>query len=233
METIVRRVAGFEVACATEKGGSRAVNQDCYRILTSGVCVLDGMGSGSAGEVFSELAANRIELLFSKGETTAEEILRSADAALLRLGTDILGAPGGTMACLCEFDCKGGCQLYQVGDVRAFVIGKGRFSEIGDVWDRPNDRSFLGCGRAFIRGPSRLGASELKSSSLLLCTDGVWKFAPGRELREIACTESDPRRAAQRMVHLARQSASGDDMTVALCRPCGTESGRTRDRIGQ
>ena len=93
-EARTMRTRDFEMAFATRRGSRRRVNQDRARLCERGLCVIDGMGGGEAGEVFAELAANRVERSLALGEGP-EDSLAGASADLVTLRREVLRAPGG------------------------------------------------------------------------------------------------------------------------------------------
>lgn len=204
------------MAFATRRGSRRKVNQDRARLCERGLCVIDGMGGGEAGEVFAELAANRVERSLALGERPEASLVEaSADLAMLR--REVLGAPGGATGCVCAFVEGGSCQLAALGDVRAFLVGKDDVEEVCELGG--SSRGYLGDGRSCAPRSCALAEKCLGSRVLLVCSDGFWRYVTARELMRIVHASPSLEDAAVCLVGLARSCASPDDVTVALCRP--------------
>lgn len=209
------RVGGFDVAAATLCGVSREINEDRVCVCGRGFCVFDGIGGLGAGEVFAELAANRVRrgLLSGRGPAQA---LAGASRDLASLGREVLRSPGGATGCVCA-PGAGGIRFAALGDVRAFLVGPEGVEEV--CRDEPGGAgAYLGDGRSAPR-VSFIGEGCLDSHVLLVCSDGFWRFAAARELAEVVRGSATLADAAMRLVGLARSCASPDDVTVALCGP--------------
>ena len=225
-EARTMRARGFEMAFATRRGSRRKVNQDRARLCERGLCVIDGMGGGEAGEVFAELAANRVERSLALGEGPEASLVEaSADLATLRRA--VLRAPGGAMGCVCAFDEGGSCQLAALGDVRAFLVGEDDVEEVCELG--ASSRGYLGDGRSCAPRACSLAEKCLGSRVLLVCSDGFWRYVTARELMRIVRAAPSLEVAAVHLVGLARSCASPDDVTVALCRPLAELRGSRAD----
>ena len=67
--------------------------------------------------------------------------------------------------------------------------------------------------------PSVVGAALPAAGCLLLCTDGLWNYAPSvMNLRELMLRFSadDPLEVARRLTEFARSSGGEDNITVAV-----------------
>ena len=209
------RAGGFEVAAATLRGARREVNEDRVSVCGRGFCVFDGIGGCGAGEVFAELAANRVRRGLRGGEDPGRA-LAGASRDLASLGREVLRSPGGATGCACALG-EGGCRLAVMGDVRVFLVGPEGVEEV--CRDVPGlDGAYLGDGRSAPR-VGLIGERRLDAHVLLACSDGFWRFVGARELAEVVRGAPTLGEAAARLVRLARSCASPDDVTVALCRP--------------
>ena len=216
------RARGFEVAGASCQGARRPLNEDRFRLGREGFCLMDGVGGGEAGEVFAELAANRVQRLIERGADPAEA-LREAGDDLRALRGEVLHAFGGAMGCACSFGGDGGCVIALLGDVRAFLVGKEGIEEVCQAPLRGG--RYLGDGGLGRPRARRIAPACLASRVLLVCSDGLWRYVSVREVAETVLGMPSLDAAAERLVALARQCASPDDVTVTLCRPFA-ESGR-------
>lgn len=206
---------GFELAGATCRGAARAVNEDRVRVCERGLCVIDGVGGLGTGEVFAELAANRVQRLLVRGKGP-DWALREASCDLAELRRYVLREGGGAMGCACEIGQDGSCTLAALGDVRAFLVGEDGAEEV--CGGALGASGYLGDGRGVPR-TCLLAEKHLNSKVLLICSDGLWRFVTGRDLVDVVRDASSLEEAAERLVRLARSCASPDDVTVALCRP--------------
>lgn len=213
------RSRGFELAGATCRGAARRVNEDRVRVCERGLCVIDGIGGLGTGEVFAELAANRVERLLTRGEGP-EGALAGASLDLAALRREVLRSPGGATGCACALGEDGTCRLATLGDVRAFLVGEDCVEEVcrGTTGAGAGPGGYLGDGRVLPRA-CPLGEKHLDGRVLLVCSDGFWRFVTARELAEVVRAAPSLTGAAERLVRLARSCASPDDVTVALCRP--------------
>lgn len=225
-EARTMRTQGFEMAFATLRGSRRKVNQDRARLCEQGLCVIDGMGGGEAGEVFAELAANRVERSLALGEGP-ENSLAGASTDLSTLRREVLRAPGGATGCVCTFDEGGSCQIAALGDVRAFLVGENDVEEVCGLGG--SSRGYLGDGRSCVPRACALAEKGLGSRVLLVCSDGFWRYVTAREVVRIVSAAPSLEAAAVRLAGLARSCASPDDVTVALCRPLAELRGGRAD----
>lgn len=205
---------GFELAGATCRGAARPVNEDRVRVCERGLCVIDGIGGLGTGEVFAELAANRVQQLLVRGEGP-DQALREASRDLAELGRHVLREGGGAMGCACGIGQDGSCTLAALGDVRAFLVGEDGAEE---VCGGHGASGYLGDGGGVPR-TCLLAEKNLDSKVLLICSDGFWRFVTARDLADVVSDAPSLEEAAESLVRLARSCASPDDVTVALCRP--------------
>lgn len=208
---------GFEVAGASCAGIGHGLNEDRFRIFPGGFCVIDGIGRGKDGEVFAELAANRVQALL-EGGASASRALVEADRSLADLRRWVLGSGGGAMGCACGTGSKGGLSVACLGDVRAFLVG-GEVCEVCRAESPTCDRGYLGAQEPRLPNERELTRSELFSRVLMVCSDGFWRFAGAADLVRTLEKASSLESAACRLVRLAQGCASTDDITVVLCRP--------------
>lgn len=212
-----KRVGGLEVAGATCAGTASKLNEDRLRIFSKGFCVIDGMGSGCDGEVFAELAANRVQSLLERG-SGASRALAEADRSLAGLRRWVLGNRGGAMGCACSFGDGGGVAVACLGDVRAFLVGR----EVREVFCPASISvrgGYLGTGDACAFRERMLVRQELLSHVLLVCSDGFWRFVGVKDLTRTIWSSPSLEHVACELVRLAQSCASSDDITIALCRP--------------
>lgn len=209
------RTSCFELAGATCRGAARTINEDRMRVCEHGLCVIDGIGGLGTGEVFADLAANRVQRRLARGEGP-DEALRRAGLEIAELGRRVLHAPGGAMGCACALGEGGGCVVAALGDVRAFLVGEDGVEEVcrGEL----DAKDYLGDGRGVPR-TCPLTEKSLAARVLLVCSDGLWRYVALREIAGVVRDAPSLKRAATRLVRLARRCASPDDVTVALCRP--------------
>lgn len=208
----------YSCGVASAKGGS--LNQDRYRVTPDGVLLVDGIGGLSAGEVFAEVAAWKGGQLLSEKRLSADEVLCEAS----RVTREVEGAlceRGGAAACAVKFGGTGGLDIACQGDVRAFLLDENRAWPLTSPDVNGQGRLINYVGSRNSRGGETvsLTAEEAANKTLMLATDGAWKYLPLQECVEINRRHASPCDAARSLVELALACASPDDATVVVCRP--------------
>ncbi len=208
------------MAIRTESAGTAAgaTSQDRSAVLSlDGATVLviaDGAGGLGGGERAAEFAVGEIcRWALGLGDDRREprrwaQLLQAVDEALLRSG---LGGETTAVAVAVFADCMVGAA---VGDSAAWWV-----SATGhrDLICQKEPKVRLGSGEAW---PTAFSAGpEEGEGTLLLMTDGLWRYASPKALCERA-RHVDLARAARDLVDLVRlpTGAVQDDVTVLLGR---------------
>ena len=216
--------------------GPREVNEDTVLSieLPDGrwlVAVADGMGGLAKGELAGKTALGALYRHLSEGAGLVAA-MREANAAVFKesqsqeLGTTLVAALlSGTQA-----------EIANVGDSRAYhfdplgLVQVTRDHTIGEeaaregsvteeelasmTWAEALSR-YLG-GKEEVE-VDHFGPLEIQEGGwLLLCSDGLHKVVSADELERFLNGESDPKIAVERLVELALEKKTGDNVSVAL-----------------
>lgn len=189
------------------------------------IAVSDGMGGMIDGEhcailtlatFFRELLNNRQMPLESRLRTAT----LSANAAVFRFA----GGKGGATLSAVLIDQTGQGALVNVGDSRIYAVSHNDQLQRLTV-DDTLEEAFGGHGRELVQfvGLGDGIAPRVTSfgpgfDQLLLTSDGV-HFIPPDLLQAIILKAQDPRRAADRLLALARWLGGPDNATIAAFRP--------------
>lgn len=230
--------------------GRRDHNEDSvlHETLSDGrilLAVADGMGGHAAGEVASRLALDVLHEALDEGKDLGEAV-ELANRQVFRKASSDVGKKGmGTtlVAMLVDGDEY---RIANVGDSRAYLLG-------GDdeVRQLSDDHSYV--AEAMKRGQSEEEARESRwkdaltrsigtdaevevdvfgpftaesGTTVLLCSDGLFKTLRAQELADIYGLASTPDDAAETLVNTAYDSGSDDNITVAVA-AFGKETGKT------
>lgn len=200
-----RRVLGEEPEVVTDHLTDPAI-----------VAVFDGLGGHPAGDVASQLAADRIATAsVPEDEATLVALLEGADRALHRAGAaDLRRAGMGTTAAVLVLRDDTGW-VANVGDSSIYRVTDAGLAEL-TVSDRAFGSTILQC----------LGAAEdairphvkqvplAPGERLLLASDGLTDVVSEADI--VAALREDPVHAVERLVHAAACAGFPDDVTVVL-----------------
>lgn len=223
MDILIGKQVGNHACGAASAKGCSEQNQDRFRITSDGILLLDGMGGQAAGEVYAELGAWKAEKLLGKGLAASEVLDETSVTA--RAVEHALHERGGAAACAVRFQDDGSYDIACRGDVRAYLLDDDGASALTnpDVDHAGRLTCYLGSsapgeGRRAVVVP----AAEATGKTLLIASDGVWRYLPLRECVEANRRSCDPREAARAIVDLALKCATPDDATAVVCRPTDT-----------
>lgn len=223
MDTLIGKQVGNHACCAASAKGCSELNQDRFRITPDGILLLDGMGGRAAGEVYAELGAWKAEQLLGKGLAASDVLDETSVTA--RTVEDALHEHGGAAACAVRFQDDGSYDIACRGDVRAYLLD----DDGARALTRPDaDHSgrltcYLGSSAPDASKRSVVvPAADATGKTLLIASDGVWRYLPLRECVEANRRCHDPREAARAIVDLAQKCATPDDATAVVCRPMDT-----------
>jgi hypothetical protein len=145
------------------------------------IVVADGAGGSGAGAHAADLLLARVRAAAGQArrveDVDAAGILAEADRALLadRSG----GQTTGVIALVTAADVSGA----SIGDSQAWVIGADT-SFARELTERQLRQPLLGSGRA-VAVP--FAAAATPGATLIVATDGLFKYAPAAKLRAAAC----------------------------------------------
>lgn len=221
MDTSLDKQVGGHLCGAASTKGCGEQNQDRFRITPDGILLLDGMGGHAAGEVYAELGAWKGEQLLGAG-LTASDVLDGASHVAQRV-EGALHDHGGAAACAVRFQDDGGYDIACRGDVRAYLIDDEGARPLTCPDTDPAGRLTCYLGSSGTPRPQgccvSVAAEETAGKTLLVASDGVWRYLPLRECVEANRRCPNPHDAACAIVDLALKCATPDDATAVVCRP--------------
>lgn len=241
------------VVCDRGLNPKRPVNQDRYLSLPERglFAVFDGVGGQRAGEVASQTAAETIEEAFS--HATADSPSQLIRRAIEFANRDIFelaetNSDYKSMATTVALICFEGDRaiVAHVGDSRVYRLEDGHLTcETVDHTDLNDD---LRAGRitraqAAARTDQNvinraLGVEpgvevEIKSihigegARFLLCSDGIYKHTPDREIARILASNEEPQNAADELKQIVYHRGADDNLTAVVLKIDRARAGRT------
>jgi serine/threonine protein phosphatase PrpC len=233
----------FAAGAATDVGQVRTVNQDNTLVGDDVFAVADGMGGHRGGEVASAVAVDALRHHFrERTPLSLVEAVREANQAIVERsqGDPELRGMGTTLCALARARNDGGDEvltIVNVGDSRAYLLKQ------GDVvlWQISEDHSLvqqlvrqgqlspdaaavhpqrniltraLGIDRDV--KPDAFVVMPVKGDRYLLCSDGLFNEVDETRIAQVLRQTSDPRKAAQVLVHLANEGGGRDNISVVV-----------------
>ena len=230
--------AGLAWAAVSRRGSRGGANEDAVLARPPHFFgVADGVGSGSHGEVASQVA---LRYCAAAQDLRPEALVRQvwdADAAVATALAALSDRPGATT--LVALWLRGrSARLLHVGDARGLLFRRDWRGRWRLLW-RTEDQTYAAMGepppqRGDASDPCRMvgtgavGEPALRRfrlgrhDLLLLCSDGLHRHVPGPALTGMVCAGLraglDLDVLARRLVSQAAGSGSTDDITVLLLR---------------
>ena len=227
------------IGAKTDVGLVREGNEDSLLIEEPLFVVADGMGGHLAGDVASSTAVEVIADRWRQSNMSEEDALRAAvreaNSAIWERSQADPGLRGmGTTLTLVRVD-DSKARLAHVGDSRAYLFRGGELSQLTE------DHTMV--GRMVREGrltredaehhPQRniitraLGVDTdvdvdtfsldlVEGDRILICSDGLTSMVDGGTIQEVLAEESDPQRAAERLVQIAIDNGGEDNVTVIV-----------------
>jgi PPM family protein phosphatase len=247
-----------DVATASERGSSHAVNEDSVVYLEQPhlVVVADGLGGEGAGDAAARAATGAMQSSGEKLRRVARLLDRDKrSSARLRVGAalersvlraheaveamakarDLSGPMATTMAVAMITNTH--AHIAHVGDSRVYLFRDGRLRtltedhtlamlrykqgrmSLEEYQTSPLRRKLyqvIGAGRDL---DVDLAEVELADDDVLvLCTDGVHRFVPPKDMIKALSRKASMAEIAQAIVLRARQKGGDDDASLALLR---------------
>jgi serine/threonine protein phosphatase PrpC len=215
--------------------GRREMNQDFFIAEPPLFAVADGMGGHRAGDVAARTAVESIAEKLGDGDEALTKAVREANREVFekaRSNPD-LKEMGTTITAMVLRD--GTAQLVHVGDSRAYLLRAGELKTLtrdhsvvgrllreGRITQEEADyhpqRSVL--ERAIgIETDVDVDAHSLDTDPgdrILLCSDGLTNILEDGEIQGILEDESDPQKAAKRLVNEAVRGGANDNVTAVV-----------------
>jgi len=245
----------FKIAVKSDVGLQRKNNEDNYYIpgievkpmndaysdgyteLTAEkafMCVCDGMGGHSCGEVASFMAAKEIEKNYMhitnsdiKNKKAIDKISADfvnnanikiyekaeSDPALSTMGTTMTGL----------YFLGGKAYFVNIGDSRSYCLNHRKISQLSIDHSDPTTRNaitrFLGMSPEYGPAEPDVAFSPAKIGSgvrFLLCSDGLSDLLDDDSIATIMLAHKDPKSAADDLVETAKKNGGHDNITVAV-----------------
>ncbi|MDQ6703030.1 MAG: protein phosphatase 2C domain-containing protein [Pseudomonadota bacterium] len=244
---------GFEIAGAmlTDVGRVRSSNEDAVAFViptrndpaASRGCLLlvaDGMGGHAAGEVASALAVEAVRrVYFSLQEPVPESLMiafETANRAILEQGKNNPDCRGMGTTCTALAIHDGQVWLAHVGDSRAYLLRKGKLTQLSDdqtlharmireglmteeesktsgggnvVWQA------LGMSADVLPAVWEKGIPLIEGDTLVLCSDGLWNMVDDAAIAEIAARAA-PQEACLHLIGAALEAGGYDNVSVGI-----------------
>lgn len=241
------------VVCDRGLNPKRPVNQDRYLSLPERglFAVFDGVGGQRAGEVASQTAAETIEeaLTHTSAESPSQLIRRAIEFAnrdifeLAESNPDYKSMATTVALVYVEGDRA---TIAHVGDSRVYRLEDGLLTcETIDHTDLNDD---IRAGRITrVQAAARVDQNVInralgvdpeveveqktirirEGSRFLLCSDGIYKHAPDREIARILASNEDPQKAANELKEMVYDRGADDNLTAVVLQIGRVRAGRT------
>lgn len=237
-------------ACTGQHIGDRAEQQDRVGIFTSRrlpdsalFIVADGMGGKTGGAMAAQQVMSTAKNIFAEysvGQSIRSlltEIVQEAHMVIRLSALSTEKEPHSTLAALVVQPNR--ADWAHVGDSRIYRFGQSKM--VGRTVDHSYVEQLVNEGKLDPKGASSHRLSNLLTHALgtakqpsidfgsveslsagdtfLLCSDGLWHYFSEDELATILASYP-PRKASERLIHLARERADGggDNCTLAIVR---------------
>ena len=223
----------------SDVGRVREANEDSYLIADPLFVVADGMGGHIAGDVASSTAVKVIQDesgdASSENPGTLSKIISDANAAIWDKAQSDPALRGMGTTCTLVLVDEDRVHIAHVGDSRAYRLRDGQLEQLTE------DHTLV--GRMVQEGrlspeeaqhhPQRsiitraLGVDEdvqvdldtvelSEGDRLLICSDGLSSMVDDRPIESVLASESDPQRAADRLIDVANEAGGDDNITVVV-----------------
>ena len=229
----------------TDKGISRAQNQDCFRIVQQNDSVLavvaDGIGGHQAGDVASRLACDTLVKCFRSNYNNNPDIwfvtsLDKVNRIVYELaGKEVKYKGMGTTMVAAVVGNKGQVNILNVGDSRAYILDKNNqlvqitedhslinelIKKDGMTPERAREVGAHVITRAIGIWPMIEGdiyTVDEDFSYLMLCSDGLHNYvAADRIIEVLNDKEMTGREKCEKLVAMANEAGGFDNITVVL-----------------
>lgn len=227
----------MRIGFATDKGRSRASNQDSVLASSEYRCiaVADGLGGHNGGTEASNIAVG-IFAMRCKDAVTLDDfkaILEAANSAIRAQAAEDPDLSGmGTTMTACAVR-SGMALLAHVGDSRAYLVREGAatristdhslagqliqsgFLKLEDAAEHPGRHAVIRCLGACDELEPELKQFELLPDDVLvLCTDGFWDQINDIEMAERFSATQDMMTVCEDLTRLANIRGGEDNITV-------------------
>jgi protein phosphatase len=230
----------LELAVASGRGRRHAVNEDAYSTLDRPApvyVVADGVGGGAMASRASRELVQRLHATLDQqrvDERSLSHSLLDADRDVARAIAEHTNASGAATVALCAgtgpllsrwlIAWVGDCRIYRVRAAPGKPVELlTRDDTYGHLGENPPPGGSLDdparmVGNGAVDHPNVASVELGDGETLILCSDGLHKHVPPRELDVQLRAGGSLARGCTRLVELARQRGSHDDATVLAIR---------------
>jgi protein phosphatase len=229
------------IGSCTDRGHTRAVNEDSFLAERPLFVVADGRGGHEAGEVASAIAVDAFRHLIGRRSVDAREIWASLASAQLSIDQLAQGSARGragttvTGVAITEIETHGYWLVFNLGDSRTYRLAGGTLEQVSvdhsvvqelveageiEAASAPTHPQRNVITRALGAGNSEQPDFWLlpaeRGDRILVCSDGLTGELADVDITRILLEEADPQTAAMRLVRDALAHGGRDNLTVLV-----------------
>ena len=228
------------VGAATDVGLRRATNEDAYLAEGAVFLVADGMGGHEAGEIASATVLSAFRLLTEQRSVSLDQLRAAFADAVGRVHRlpEGAGAGAGTTlsgVVIAELDQNAYWLMLNLGDSRTYrmcadvleqisvdhsvvqeLIESGMITREQATTDVKRNIITRAIGAGSSGEPDYWYVPAEPGDRILVCSDGLTGELSDDRIRLILAAESDPQRAATRLVHEALLHGGRDNVTAVV-----------------
>ena len=229
----------LKAAAVSDIGVHRTVNQDAAFVAPWGAGVADGVGGGPAGDIASAALVHRM-LVGSRDALDAAQLVTRVRIANWDLAAQVRRDPAldgmATTFTALWLSTSGGLLLAHTGDSRGYLLRDGRMTrqtrddslvqalvdqgvvQAEDAGSHPQRNIITASLRGHAADPVRVVDLPTRvGDRWLLCSDGVSDYVPEPDLAGLLADGDDPQETARRIVALALEAGTRDNVTAVVC----------------
>ncbi len=221
------------IAALTDIGSERERNEDHVGVFiesaTSGLlAVADGVSGHAGGGTASQTAIEVLLRSYSEqvpGLGGAKRVYRAAQQANIEVHDLALVVPelrGMATTLTAVVVERGALYAAHIGDSRLYRLRAGKLIRLTKDHTVAGDPSVLSrsLGRQLIAQIDRISAPLAGGDALLVCSDGLYKTLPDRDMAEIIA-DLPPEAACRALIDAANGRRTTDNVTAAVVRMTG------------
>jgi len=240
-----QEAAAVDLALLSDIGTNRSNNEDsCGHITDKGdviFAVADGIGGYEGGEVASAMAIEITLRAYREnavGWGPSKRLHRAVQEANIEIHNRALTVPelrrmGTTLTAAAVSD--GVLHAVHVGDCRLYLIRQGKIRQLSKDHTAVQERVRMGLmsaarakthpersalsrclGQELIVSADRITMPLERGDQIVLCSDGLYNVVEDYEMARLV-GESDAAGACRRLIDMANQRGTADNLTAAIC----------------
>ncbi|MCH6230719.1 protein phosphatase 2C domain-containing protein [Microbacterium sp. CFH 31415] len=225
---------------ATDPGLRRAINEDSYLAVAPLFLVADGMGGHHAGEIASATVIDEFSGFAGRDSLEIDEVRAALAQARRRVEALPAGEGAGagttlTGVVIADVDGEGYWLAINLGDSRTYRLSEGVFEQVSV--DHSVVQELIDAGQLAPDAASRdtrrnvitraIGAGSDGDADywlipaepgdrILVCSDGLSSELDSAAIHAVLVAETQPQRAATRLVHEAMLHGGRDNITALV-----------------